>query len=219
MMSLKFNLSGLKQIYLEALQRSDPTLAFEVVQGLGRFVFMMFFSKEDKESKDRLFVQLRNTQVFLELKVYGSHRSGDFFIYFNDCDQEAIINELQLGQGGQRFNFNVFLEQINQQIPATLPLQVKLDKIREVWPQVRDNLSKVVDQADKTILMGIKSLPVGKKPQDKTLRKLYVYTNGEADVITNLIAALKQARVTLAWTNKENVVEKSLAEIMRLINA
>ena len=217
-MSLKFNLTGLKNIYLEALRGSEPTLAFEVIQGRGRFVFMMFFSTEDKESKDRLFVQLRNTQVFLELKTYGSHRSGDFFIYFNEDDQDAIRQELQLGQGGEQFDFTVFLDRLNQQIPTELPLQDKLDKIREIWPQVNQHLINVVDQADKTTLMGIKKLPKGKKPQDKTLRKLYIYTNGNAEVITNLIAALKEARVTLAWTNRD-ITEKSLAEIMALINA
>ncbi len=216
-MSLKFNLTGLKNIYLEALGRSDPTLAFEVVHGRGRFVFMMFFSNEDKESKDRLFVQLRNTQVFLEMKAYGSHRRGDFYIYFNESDQDAIIEELELGQGGLQFDFNNFLEKLNQQIPPELPLQTKLNKIREVWPQVKQHLPNVVDQADKTILMGIKKLPLGQNPQDKTLRKLYIYTNGSAEVITNLIAALKKARMTLAWTNRD-ITEKSLAEIMAQIS-
>lgn len=218
-MNSKFNLNGLKQIYLEALQRSDPTLAFEINHGCGRFVFMMFFSKEDKESKDRLFVHLRNTQVLLEIKMYGSHRNGDFFVYFNDGDQEAIIKELQLKQGGQKFDINLFLEQINQMIPITLALQVKLDTIREIWPQVRSDLNKVIDQADKTILMGIMNLPEGKKPQDKTLRKLYVYTNGSAEVIANLITALKEAKVTLAWTNREDVAAKNLSEILGSINA
>lgn len=124
-----------------------------------------------------------------------------------------------MGNGGPAFNFPNFLEQVNNIIPSSLPLQAKLDKIREVWPQVRENLSKVVDNASKTILMGIKRLPEGKSPQDKTLRKLYVYTNGSADVITSLISALKMARVTLAWTDREEVEEKSLAEIMAMINA
>lgn len=218
-MTIKFNLTGLGGIYAEAMERSDPTLAFEIPQGRGRFVFLMFFSPEDKESKDKLFLQLRNTRVFLQLKAYGSHRKGDFLIYFNDTDQVAIREELQLDGGGPSFNFVVFLEQINNQIPTFLPLQAKLDKIREVWPQVNTNLSKVVDNANKTILMGIKRLPSGKSPQDKTLRKLYVYTNGSADVITDLIYALKNARVTLAWTDRKEVEEKSLAEIMAMINA
>lgn len=217
-MRFKFNFSGLKAIYNESLQRSEPTLAFEIVHGRGRFVFMMFFSQEDKESKDRLFVQLRNTLVFLELKAYGSHRNGDFFIYFNDQDKEAIINELMLEGNGREFSFERFLEQINQQIPAELSLQNKLDKIREVWPQVGPSLSNVVDEADKTNLIGIKKLPTGNKPRDKTLRKLYIHTNGSAEVISNLIDALKAARVTLAWTNRD-VDEISFSDLMARINA
>ena len=217
-MSFKFNLSGLEAIYNESIQRSEPTLAFEIVHGRGRFVFMMFFSKEDKESKDRLFVQLRNTQVFLELKAYGSHRDGDFIIYFKEQDEEAIINELLLDGGGQAFSFEKFLEQLNRQIPSELPLQSKLDKIREVWPQVSPNLVNVVEEADKTNLIGIMKLPEGKKPKDKTLRKLYMHTNGSAEVISNLIDALKDASVTLAWTNRD-VNEMSFAELMARINA
>jgi hypothetical protein len=49
-MTIQFNLTGLDGIYAEAMERSDPTLAFEVLQGRGRFVFLMFFSPEDKES-------------------------------------------------------------------------------------------------------------------------------------------------------------------------
>ncbi|MFM4709940.1 hypothetical protein ACEUEC_01040 [Aeromonas veronii] len=216
-MSFKFNLSGLAAIYNESLRRLESTLAFEIVHGHGRFVFMMFFSQEDKESKDRLFVQLRNTQVFLELKAYGSHRNGDFIIYFKEEDKEAIINELMLDGGVREFSFERFLEELNRQIPNELPLQTKLDKIREVWPQVGPNLMNVVEDADKTNLIGIKKLPEGKNPKDKTLRKLYIHTNGSAEVISNLIEALRAARVTLAWTNRD-VDDISFAELMARIN-
>lgn len=218
-MTVKFNLTGLSRIYSEAIGRSDPTLAFEVIQGRGRFVFLMFFSPEDKESKDKIFLQLRNTRVFLQLKAYGNHEKGHFLIYISDADQAAIRDELQLGNGGPPFSFSDFLEQINNSIPPSLPLQAKLDKIREVWPQVKDNLKKVVENANRTTLMGIKRLPEGMNPQDKTLRKLYIYTNGSADVITALINALKKARVTLAWTDREDVEEMSLAKIMAMINS
>jgi len=216
-MSFKFNLSGLAVIYNESLRRAEPTLAFEIVHGRGRFVFMMFFSKEDNESKDRLFVQLRNTQVFLELKAYGSHINGDFIIYFKEEDEEAITNELMLDGGGRAFSFERFLEELNRQIPNELPLQNKLDKIREVWPQVGPSLINVVEEADKTNLIGIKKLPEGKNPKDKTLRKLYIHTNGSAEVISNLIEALKAARLTLAWTNRD-VDDISFAELMARIN-
>jgi hypothetical protein len=157
-MKIEFNLSGLKDIYLEALKRSEPTLAFEILNGRGRFLFLMFFSQEDKGSKDRLFVLLRNTQVFLKLKAYGSHREGNFLIYFQDHDQQAIIRELDLSQGDSKFDFTKFLEQLNVSLPSTLSLQDKLNKVREVWPQVKNELQEVIDDADKNILIGIKRL-------------------------------------------------------------
>ena len=170
---MQFNFAGLHGIYAEALRRFDPTLVFELINGRGRFVFMMFFSPEDKGSKDRLFLYLRNINKFLELKAYGSHRSGDFLIYFNEGDEKDIIEELQLAGNGGAFLFEQFLVALNQQIPITLPLQYKLDKMREIWPQVGHNLVTVIDQAEKTRLIGIKNLPEGQNPRDKTLRKLY----------------------------------------------
>jgi len=216
---MKFNLTGLREIYAEALRRQDPTLVFELVNGRGRFIFLMFFSSEDKESKDRLFIYLKNTNKFIELKAYGSHRLGDFFVYFSEENKDDIVKELQLTGNGGVFSFEQFMLALNQQIPITLPLQNKLDKMREIWPQVMHNLSKVIDQAEKTKLIGIKSLPEGQNPRDKTLRKLYTCTNGNAQAIENLITALRVARVTLAWTARQDVAEKSFAEIMTLINA
>ncbi|WLA08243.1 hypothetical protein MO328_18170 [Xanthomonas translucens] len=113
---------------------------------------------------------------------------------------------------------SAFLEQINRQIPSQLPLQSKIDKIREVWPHVRSKLVDVVDEADKTNLLGIKKLPSGSKPKDKTLRKLYVYANGNAAVITKFIDALKAANCTLAWTSRD-VDQVSLEELMRKLNS
>ncbi|NWE41122.1 hypothetical protein HX875_16745 [Pseudomonas yamanorum] len=213
-----FNLTGLTNIYRESLQRSEPTLAFEINQGKGRLVFMMFFSKEDKSSKDNIFVFLRNTKTFLKLKAYGSHKNGDFQIYFEDSDQLAIINELMLEQGGSAFDFRKFLETLNLKIPTQLPLQAKLDKIREVWPQVNCHLKETVDEVKKTNLIGIKKLPTEKNPKDKTLRKLYIHTNGNADTITKLISALKEKNFTLAWTDK-NIESISFAQLMSKINA
>ncbi|SOU05523.1 hypothetical protein [Xanthomonas arboricola] len=217
-MAIKFNLTGLGDIYKESIRRSEPTIAFEIIQGKGRFVFMMFFSEEDKESRDRLFVQLRNTKNLLRLKLYGSHRNGDFYIYFDEFDKKAVIDELMLTGTGGVFIFEEFLGQINRQIPDQLPLQVKIDKIREIWPEVGQKLINVVDRADKVNLMGIKKLPVGSKPQDKTLRKLYIHTIGSASVITDLIGALRRANCTLAWTSRD-VEEVSFSELMKKINS
>ncbi|MEB1261613.1 hypothetical protein [Xanthomonas campestris] len=217
-MTIKFNLTGLSDIYNESIGRSEPTIAFEINQGKGRFVFMMFFSEEDKESRDRLFVQLRNTKNLIKLKLYGSHRGGDFYIYFDEADKKAVIDELMLAGTGGVFIFEEFLEKINRGIPSKLPLQIKIDKIREIWPEVGSKLINVVDQADKVNLMGIKKLPPGSKPQDKTLRKLYIHTIGSASVITDLIEALKKANCTLAWTSRD-VEGVSFGELMKIINS
>lgn len=152
------------------------------------------------------------------MKLYGSHRGGDFYIYFDEADKKAVIDELMLAGTGGVFIFEEFLEQINRGIPSQLPLQIKIDKIREISPEVGSKLVNVVDQADKVNLMGIKKLPAGSKPQDKTLRKLYIHTIGSASVITDLIEALKKANCTLAWTSHD-VEEVSFGELMKRINS
>ena len=47
-----FNFSKLAPLYSEAIKRNEPTLAFGVNNGVGRFVFMMFFAQEDGEDKE-----------------------------------------------------------------------------------------------------------------------------------------------------------------------
>ena len=75
----KFNLTGIKNIYLEALEQDDGTLIFDIIIDKGKFLFMMFFA-EDDESKDSLFIFMRNTNQLVRCKLYGNHRKGDFFI-------------------------------------------------------------------------------------------------------------------------------------------
>lgn len=49
-------------------------------------------------------------------------------------------------------------------------------------------------------------LPESKKPQDKTLRKLYVYTDGNVEDIAELIQLLKKFNMTVAWTTKDKKI-------------
>ncbi|ALP38218.1 hypothetical protein ASL14_20620 [Paenibacillus sp. IHB B 3084] len=49
-------------------------------------------------------------------------------------------------------------------------------------------------------------LPENKKPQDKTLRKLYVYTDGAVEDIAELIQLLKKFNMTVAWTTKDKKI-------------
>jgi hypothetical protein len=53
-----FNLIGLKKIYNESLRKNEQTLVFEIKHGKGLFNFLMFFSDDDIESKDKLYLLL-----------------------------------------------------------------------------------------------------------------------------------------------------------------
>lgn len=75
------------------MARSEPTIAFEVRNGRGRFLFLMFFDPEDKATNDRLLVFLQNTRHMLELKLYGAHERGQFDIYLKRQDVAAIKRE------------------------------------------------------------------------------------------------------------------------------
>jgi hypothetical protein len=214
MASTPYSLSGLAAIYKDAYLHGEPTLAFEVQQGKGRFVFLMFFSEEDTESRDRLFLYLRTTTKLLEFKLYGSHARGGSSVYVNDHQERAIRAELQLEGGSSPFELKNFFSQLNAGIPQSLSLQSTLEKVRAVWPQVRTGLSHVLDDAEKTILIGVRRLPGTHKPREKTLRKLYMYTSGSAREVESLIAALRAANITLIWSNEEGAKGKTFADIM-----
>ena len=82
--TIEYNLNGLKNLYNECLKRKEPTIIFELKNGKGLFNFLMFFSDDDSESKDKLFLYLRHTNRFIYFKLYGSHKNGDFKIYINN---------------------------------------------------------------------------------------------------------------------------------------
>ena len=159
-----------------------------------------------------------NSRQFLKLKMYGSHKDGDFNIYVDGWKMDAIIQELQLegGRGGEPLNFDRLLNELNAGIPKSLPLGRKVETLRAVWPHVGDKLSQVVDAAEKTELIGWVNLAEGKQPQDKTLRKLYLFRTENADIVEDLIKQLRAKRRTLAWTKPDpNRQPKSWAEIFR----
>lgn len=126
---MPFNFTGLRNIYRNAIENEEPTLVFEIRDGIGRFVFMMFFS-EDDASYDRLYILLRRTAALLELKMYGSHRAGDFNVYFSQDDERAIRNELNLQGGVNPFYLDEFLVGLNGQIPDELALRRSVETLR-----------------------------------------------------------------------------------------
>lgn len=213
MNNASYSLGGLANVFRDALKFQEPTLAFEVTVGRGAFVFLMFFSQEDIESRDRLFLLLRNTKVLLDFKLYGHHESGGTKVYIDSYRESAIRAELQLRSGSEPFELGRFFEQLNAGIPSSLPLRDILSKFREVWPDVKKDLAHVLDDARKSVLIGIRRLPSTHKPREKTLRKLLMYTDGAPGAIEQFIRALKLANVTLIWA-VEGTKARAFADVV-----
>lgn len=200
-MPIKFNFNRLQNIYFATLNSDDKATAFDIQIGKGRFLFMMYLSDEDKEAKDTLFIYMRNTKVLRKLKMYGSHKKGTFDVYISEKIQNEMTEELCLTHSGKPFDFEHFLEELNSNIPLEIRQETKIKTLRENR-KIISSLD-VIDEAKKTVLIGDKHLSVG-KPQDKTLRKLYLYTDADVKDIDELIKLLKKFNRTVAWTTDDN---------------
>lgn len=121
--------------------------------------------------------------------------------------------ELQLQKGNATFDFERFLNEINNAIPQEMSMAQKVKTLRD-----NRNIIKTVgiDEIEKTVLIGTKALSKG-KPQDRTLRKLYMYTEESEAVITEFIKNLKKTNMTVAWTTEEQRFKA--ADINAMINS
>lgn len=214
---MKFNFSRLQNIYNQAINDNEKTLAFQLNNGNGRFVFMMFFDDKD-DSKDKLFIFLRNINFLVKLKMYGNHKQGTFDVYITDYIQGKIIEELQLNENYGNFSFEDFLIELNTQIPDTYNRVNRIQTIRQIWNNLdNDFRNELVDEAERIILKGIVHLPVGKSPREKTLRKAYTYIDANPNDISEFIDALKERNITLSWTDNPDL-EISFADALIKIN-
>ncbi|MEE3923516.1 hypothetical protein [Pseudomonas viridiflava] len=207
-MGKPFDFSNINNVYVAARQNDRQTVVFEVLNGRGVFVFMMFFSEED-HSKDQLFLYLARTARMITLKMYGRHEihepeTNKFLVYLKTQDQAYILEELGLEGGGRGFDFDEFLKGLNESIPQTLSfadLQKNCRTHRDAFGQ--PELRRVVDSANKIYLIGPMQLDAAKRPREKTLRKLYLHISAEPDVLERFIAELKHRNMTVAWTDTE----------------
>ncbi|ENJ6134215.1 hypothetical protein C3496_16565 [Bacillus anthracis] len=211
-MATKFNFTNLQGVYLEGLDSDDKMTAFEININKGRFVFIMFLSEEDSARRDELYIHLRRINKIIKLKTYGNHLKGNFEVWIKEKEKEDIISELGLQKNGTTFDFKLFLEQLNDKIPNTIPKEEKIKTIRAN----KGVISELgIDENDKIILIGTKHLSIG-TPQDKTLRKLYLYTDSEVEIIEDFIERLKETNSTVAWTTEDK--RKGAPDIRNLIN-
>jgi hypothetical protein len=217
-----FNFSSLSSVYHEAFEGERPTVVFEIEHGVGRFVFMIFCSEEDKGYTDDLFLYLARTNVLIPLKMYGNHSKGDFKVYLEEKEERYIRDELNIQPGTSPFILSEFLNKLNLLIPKTLPLPNVIGTMKRHRTLFETNAvlkTKIdVSEASKIYLIGPKRLASGKKPQEKTLRKLYLYVDADPHTITEFINALKKAGRTVAWTDDKSKIKRGIREMIANIN-
>lgn len=202
---MDFNFDRLRSVYGQARQQKAETIAFETQIGRGTFLFMIFFSPDDPVS-DILFLYLKRTRHLIRLKMYGNHRDGVFRVFINATEQAAIIAELDLGTGTRAFSFETFLAELNARIPDTLPplaAMATLHANRQIFRDHAAELGTVIDDAQKTHLLGVRRLTEGHRPRERTLRKLYLHVDGNLRDIERLVEALKRRNMTVAWSADE----------------
>lgn len=192
----RFNLTNLFNIYKQA-ENETKNYVFELNIGKGRFLFMNFFAEEDESSKDNLFIYMRNTNIFTTERLYGNHSKGDFFIYLNASLKAKIIKELQLTQSNGTFCFRSFMEQVNDKIPQHISPEEKVKLMREN----KDVIIKTgaIDEVDRIYFGWPAKVSEGRKPRDKTLRKLYMFTDHNPQDIDLFIGLLKKVNHTTVW--------------------
>ena len=203
-----FNFTGLHSVFKEAIRRHEPTVAFPLVNGRGRFLFLMFIPTDSKGaikwSALELFIILSRTQGILRFDLKGNHyHDGAFQLKLTNEDVAAIRAELGLADGvahtGPAFVLSDFLADLNAAIPTSLPLEAKVAVIQENPDLVRAHCGSYVEDALKVYLLGPKPLANPRKPREETLRKLYSL-KASPQAIAGLVRNLKSLNWTVSWT-------------------
>lgn len=217
-LTTEFNFKGLHPAFLEAVNRHEPSIAFALLEGRGKFVFLLFMTTDSTGrivwGDLELFILLARTQKMLQFKLLGNHKkAGDFKIRLDEDDELAIRAELGLDQpsGGPAFVFLDFLAKLNGMIPTSIPLEAKVVVINEERTAIGMHCGTYIDDASKVYLLGVKRLPAGKQPREETLRKLYML-DAKPAAIASLIRNLKRIRWTTAWTAEKPATD-TFAEI------
>lgn len=214
--SIEFNFTGLSDIFNDIVRNNEKTLAFQIENGKGKFVFMAFFDYEKNKGFDNsLFIYCRNIKYMGQLKLYGNPYNNGFKVYITETIKNKIIDELQLQKGrGNPFDFEKFLNSLNSQIPKSIQRKEKIKILKDNFKEIDlKERKKLVDDAERVYLYGTKKLPFNQSPQDKTLRKLFLYVDGSSEDISNFIRELKKQNKTVMWTDNQSL-EKDFVSIV-----
>lgn len=214
--NIEFNFTGLSEIFKDIIKNKEKTLAFQIENGKGKFVFMAFFDYEkDKGFDNSLFIYCRNVKYIEKLKLYGNPYNSGFKVYITEKLKKKIIEELQLQKSsGNPFDFEQFLKILNSQIPKSVQRKERVKILKDNFKHIDlKERKKLVDESEKIYLYGINTLPSHKKPQDKTLRKLYWNVDGSGEDISDFIIELKNQNKTVMWTDNPRL-EKDFVSIV-----
>jgi hypothetical protein len=222
-MASEFNFKGLHPTFLEAVNRHEPSIAFTLTEGRGRFMFLLFLTTDSAGriawGNLELFIFLARTQKMLPFMLLGNHKvAGDFKIRLRQSDEQAIRTELGLGEQaiGPAFDLNDFLGKLNGMIPDSIPLETKIAVIKSEKAAIEAHCKRYLDDASKVYLLSVRPLPDGKRPREETLRKLYLL-EAEPAAIAALIRNLRKIRWTTYWTATEPTTDK-FAEILAKVS-
>lgn len=200
-----FNFTGLHAVFKEAILRREPSVAFQVSNGQGKFTFLLFIvtnkNGDIQWGNLELFIILARTQGFLALPLRGNHyKAGDFKVTLSGADEQAIRAELGIEDAIQgKFSFGDFLSDLNSSIPQELAFEEKIACIQAHKVIVREKCGSHIDGATKVYLLGRLPLSLPKRPREETLRKLYML-NADPKAIARLIHHLKRLNWTTRWT-------------------
>jgi hypothetical protein len=205
--NMSFNFNNLNSVFAEAISRHEPSIVFPLSNGKGLFVFLLFIPTDSnghiKYNTLELNIIFGRTQAFLSRDLYGSHKKGDFKIYFNQEHELMFKKELGIESATTgNFDFTRFLDELNNMIPQSLPLESKIATMKDHSNLIQINCSKHIDSAMRIYLLGTKKLPSNQKPKEETLRKLMML-KGEPDEHARFINSLKKLNWTLRWTDKK----------------
>jgi len=211
-MGTGLSLNGLAGVWTEAVKRNEPTITFELRNGRGRFLFLMFFDPEDESTKDKLLLFLQNSRQMLHLKLYGAHRKGDFTIYLNEREIDQIKRELAVTESRNPFDIARFIETLNHGIPTSRSLASKIQLLQANKSALRPHLPVILDDHLKTELVGPMELDETRRPREKTLRKLYLYGTQSPEAAASYIETLKKRNCTLRWREPIRNTEDSIPD-------
>ena len=212
------NLTGLAPLIGNAFAREEATIAFSLKEGLGQFAFLIFVptgpdGKILHEKLELCLLLCRTKTVIGPMKLYGSHRNGDYKVFVGKAEEESFKRELGIEnlEPPRPFSIKAFLETLHTKFPTECPLSMTISTIQTNLDLVKQIQKEFIDDTEKVYFLGFRPLAPNKKPREETLRKLYVLPC-DPKKLAAVVSTLKQSNTTVAWTNSKPQSRNAIKE-------